>query len=105
MTFNTEIAKKKKKKKKKKMYKSLKVQYNKSCLKKKLLTSCLFVCTEVTQVRTAVLPWVLYIPTIEPRHEKTNNVVFVQEPYKHRRWLEAGNFGFRKQRNCTILVA
>ena len=23
----------------------------------------------------------------------------------HRRWLEAGNFGFRKKRNCTIRVA
>ena len=27
------------------------------------------------------------------------------ELYKHRRWLEAGNFGFRKLRNCTIHVA
>ena len=25
--------------------------------------------------------------------------------YSHRRWLEAGNFGFRKKRNCTIRVA
>ena len=25
--------------------------------------------------------------------------------YKHRRWLEARNFGFRKQRNGTICVA
>ena len=25
--------------------------------------------------------------------------------YSHRRWLEAGNFGFRKWRNCTICVA
>ena len=25
--------------------------------------------------------------------------------YKHRRWLEAWNFGFRKKRNCTIYVA
>ena len=25
--------------------------------------------------------------------------------YSHRRWLEAGNFGFRKNRNCTIPVA
>ena len=23
---------------------------------------------------------------------------------KHRRWLEAGNLGFRKKRNCTICV-
>ena len=22
--------------------------------------------------------------------------------YKHIRWLEVGNFGFRKSRNCTI---
>ena len=25
--------------------------------------------------------------------------------YKHRRWLETWNFGFRKKRNCTIRVA
>ena len=25
--------------------------------------------------------------------------------YSHRRWIEAGNFGFRKKRNCTIRVA
>ena len=25
--------------------------------------------------------------------------------YKHRRWLETGNFGFRKKRNCTIRIA
>ena len=25
--------------------------------------------------------------------------------YSHRRWLEAGNFGFRKYRNCSIHVA
>ena len=25
--------------------------------------------------------------------------------YSHRRWLEAGNFGFRKKRDCTIYVA
>ena len=25
--------------------------------------------------------------------------------YKHKRWLETGNFGFRKKRNCTIRVA
>ena len=25
--------------------------------------------------------------------------------YSHRRWLEALNFGFRKQRDCTIRVA
>ena len=25
--------------------------------------------------------------------------------YSHRRWLETGNFGFRKKRNCTIRVA
>ena len=27
------------------------------------------------------------------------------EMYKHRRWLEAVIFGFRKKRNCTIPVA
>ena len=26
------------------------------------------------------------------------------ELYKHRRWLETGNFGFRKYRDCTIRV-
>ena len=24
--------------------------------------------------------------------------------YMHRRWLEAGNFGFRNKRNCTIRI-
>ena len=32
----------------------------------------------------------------DPPHEKTNNVVSKTELWKHRRWLEAGNFGFRK---------
>ena len=53
-----------------------------------------------------VLP--LYL-IYKPVHEKTNNFSFRPGPtqtglYSHRRWLEAGNFGFRK-RNCTILVA
>ena len=43
-------------------------------------------------------------------HEKTNNVVseWVNTNWQvqsYRRWLEAGNFGFRKYRNCTICVA
>ena len=41
----------------------------------------------------------------EPCHEKTNNAVFEQvqtELYKHRIWLEAGNFKCRNNRNCTI---
>ena len=38
---------------------------------------------------------------IEPVHEKINNFGFRTGPtqtglYRHRRWLEAGNFGFRK---------
>ena len=46
----------------------------------------------------------------EPVHEKTNNLGFRPGPtqtrlYSHRRWLEAGNFGFRKYRNCTIRVS
>ena len=49
------------------------------------------------------------VKVYEPHHEKTSNVVFEQfghkqELYKHRRWLEAGNFGFRKYRNCTIRI-
>ena len=46
----------------------------------------------------------------EPVHEKTNNLCFRPGQtqtclYKHNRWLEAGNFGFRKNRNCIICVA
>ena len=46
----------------------------------------------------------------EPVHKKTNNLGFRPGPtrtglYGHRRWLEAGNFGCRKKRNCTICVA
>ena len=42
--------------------------------------------------------------------EKTNNLCFPPGQtqtalYKHRRWLEAGNFGFRKKKNCPIRVA
>ena len=40
---------------------------------------------------------------------KSNKVVSKQvrqtKLYKHRRWLEAGNFRFRKKRKCTIRVA
>ena len=47
---------------------------------------------------------------VEPVHEKTNNLGFQPGPtqtrlYSHRRWLEAGNFEFRKSRNCTIHIA
>ena len=46
----------------------------------------------------------------EPRREKTGLRDFRPGPtqtglYSHRKWLEAGNFGFRKQRNRTIRVA
>ena len=46
----------------------------------------------------------------EPVREKTNNLRFRPGStktglYSHRGWLEAGNFGYRKQRNCTIRVA
>ena len=34
-----------------------------------------------------------------PNRSDTNRL------YSHRKWLEAGNFGFRKLRNCTICVA
>ena len=42
--------------------------------------------------------------------EKTNNLGFRPGPtqtglYSHRKWLAAGNFGFRKKRDCTIHVA
>ena len=43
----------------------------------------------------------------EPARRKTNIVVSEQVrriPVCPRRWLEAGNFGFRKLRNCTIHV-
>ena len=43
-------------------------------------------------------------------HEKNQQCGFRTGPtqtelYKHRRWLEAGNFGFRKSRNYIIHVA
>ena len=46
----------------------------------------------------------------EPRREKPGLRDFRPGPtqtglYSHRKWLEAGNFGFRKLRNCTIRVA
>ena len=44
-----------------------------------------------------------------PRYKKTGLRGFRQDPtqtglYSHRRRLEAGNFGFRKKRDCTIRV-
>ena len=58
--------------------------------------------------KTDILRSLLFV--FQPVHEKTNNVGFRQGPtqtdlYSHRRWVEAGNFGFRKQSNCTICVA
>ena len=46
----------------------------------------------------------------ERSHEKTNNLGVLPGQtqtrlYSHRRRQEAGNFGFRKKRNCTIRVA
>ena len=51
----------------------------------------------------------MYVRTNEPVREKTINLCFRPGQtqtglYKHRRWLEAGNFGFRKKRNRTIRV-
>ena len=54
---------------------------------------------------------IFFITTLfEPVHEKSNNLGFPPGPiqtrlYSHRRWLEAGNFGFRKKRYCTLRVA
>ena len=46
----------------------------------------------------------------EPVHETTNNFGFrpgvtQSRLYSHRRWIEPGNFGFRKKGNCTFRVA
>ena len=51
-----------------------------------------------------------YFDKIKPVREKTNNLGFRPGPtqtglYSHRKWLEAGNFGFRKKRDCAIHVA
>ena len=52
----------------------------------------------------------MVFPQHEPRCEKTGLRGFRTGPtqtrlYSHTRWLEAGNFGFRKKRDCTIRVA
>ena len=46
----------------------------------------------------------------EPRRQKTGLRGFRPGPtqaglYSHKRWLETCNFGFGKQRDCTIQVA
>ena len=48
--------------------------------------------------------------TYEPRCEETGLRGFRPGPtqtrlYNHTRWLETGNFEFRKHRDCTIYVA
>ena len=55
-------------------------------------------------VKSDLSLWCTFGTPREPCHEKTYNVVSEQVRHKHRRWLEAGNFGFRKQRNCTTHV-
>ena len=54
-------------------------------------------------LKTKILNDSMFISSItfEPVHEKTNNLGFQPGPtqtslYSHRRWSEAGNFGFRK---------
>ena len=55
----------------------------------------------------------LYISMLSCTENATNMSLCVRKTticisnhvrHKHRRWLEAGNFGFRKKRNCTIRV-
>ena len=46
----------------------------------------------------------------EPLHQKTNNLGFrsgATQPdlYSHRSQLEAGNFGFKIRRHCTVCAA
>ena len=52
---------------------------------------------------------IIVLIKMELCHEKNNNGFRPGQTqiglYKHRRWLEAGNFGFRKYRNCTVPVA
>ena len=49
--------------------------------------------------------------TFEPHREKTGlrgfrpGLTHLTKLYKHRRWLEAGNFAFKKERICTVCVA
>ena len=55
-------------------------------------------------------PLCLNLFAYEPRCEKTGLRGFRPGPtqtglYSHRRWLEALNFGFTKERDCTIRVA
>ena len=50
-----------------------------------------------------------WLTPYEPRRQKTGLRGFRPGPtqtglYSHRRWLETWNFGFGKQRNCTIKV-
>ena len=70
---------------------------------------CLWICVEGN---TSLPSRHINIKTMsfEPVCEKINNLGFLPGPtqtvlHKHRRWQEAGNFGFRKKRNCTIRVA
>ena len=46
----------------------------------------------------------LSLGLFEPRHEKTNNVVFEQVRHKPSCTLEAANFGFRKYLGIVLSV-
>ena len=52
----------------------------------------------------------IHLLPIEPRRQKTGLRGFRPGPtqtglYSHRKWLEAWNFVFRKERDCTVRVA
>ena len=67
----------------------------------------LIVCVSAAVSDYLNTPWFFLS---EPVREKTNNLGFRPGPtqtglYSHRKWLEAGSFGFRKKRDCIIHVA
>ena len=66
-------------------------------MSKSLKNTTLIECFDVWRLGIEVVVNVIN----EPVHEKTDNMGFRPGPtqtglYNHRRWLEAGNFGFRK---------
>ena len=68
------------------------------------LNLILFPHTELSKTFSVTSGYIAVFRKIEPQCCFRTGPTQI-ELYKHRRWLEDGNFGFKKKRNCTIRVA
>ena len=75
-----------------------------------MYTAYTFICiTMETEYLYSLIPGVLHVLSLGLYEPSTISVSDQGQTqigrYKHRRWLEAGNFGIRKKSKCAIHVA